>query len=49
MKEQQNQIEQLKKQNANLMDKHQIMEDKMESLIKQVNQLYLLTTAEAEK
>lgn len=51
MKEQQNQIEQLKKQNANLMDKNQIMEEKMESLIKQVNQLYLLktTTAEAEK
>lgn len=49
MKEQQTQIEDLKKQNIALTDKQNEMENKLESLIKQVDQLQLIKTTTAER
>lgn len=49
MKDQQNQIEELKKHNAALIDKHKSMEGKIERLINQVDQLHKLHTTTAEK
>lgn len=49
MKEQQKQIEDLKIQNAWMKDKHKELEQKMESMMKQVELLTILKTTTAEK
>ena len=49
MKEQQKQIEELKQQNLKMMDKNMELERKTESLLRQVDRLYMLKTTTANK